>query len=148
MVNVPSPPLLILSTPEEYHKHYLSVYCRTVIRTFDGIRVYFSESKFGHAFYESKPGPYRKDIFSPTRAQRMDWIKATLENPNAELYVGWNKKTKAYDHQRRVSVVFGDFVVIIELAADWKTQRKAKFVTAYTADKNIGKIKSAPKWTP
>jgi hypothetical protein len=31
------------------------------------------------------------------RAERMDWIKATLQDPNAELYVGCDREKKRYD---------------------------------------------------
>ena len=115
------PPLLEYDSVKEYKKHYERVYQRGDIRTFDGIRVYFRPQKFGHAFYENsqrRKGP--KDEFSPDRAQRMDWIKATLENPDAKLYQGWNKDTKCYDEDRRVSVVYEDFVVVVELSFNQK----------------------------
>lgn len=79
----------------EYKEHYLSNYCRSSIITHDDIRVYFSPSKFGHAFYknsQNKSGV--KDVFSTERAQRMDWIKATLSNPSALMFFGWNKDKK------------------------------------------------------
>ena len=74
------PPLVHYATVAEYRSHYERIYCRGNIQTFDGIRVYFKASKFGHSFYESTAQDGRKDIFSWVRAQRIDWIKATLEN--------------------------------------------------------------------
>ena len=141
------PPLLEYDSVREYKKHYERVYQRGDIRTFDGIRVYFRPQKFGHAFYENsqrRKGP--KDEFSPDRAQRMDWIKATLENPDAKLYQGWNKDTKCYDEDRRVSVVYEDFVVVVELSFNQKGELKGNFVTCYVADRSIGQIKGSPEW--
>ena len=43
------PPLVHYETEEEYRRHYENIYCRGVVQTFDGIRVYFSPGKFGHA---------------------------------------------------------------------------------------------------
>lgn len=45
------PPLVNYATVAEYRTHYERVYCRGNIRTFDGIRVFFSANKFGHMFY-------------------------------------------------------------------------------------------------
>jgi len=145
---MPLPPLLDYKTVIEYKRHYESRYQRGHIVTFDGIRVYFKPQKFGHAFYENsqrRKGP--KDEFSMTRAQRMDWIKAALENPDAELLKGWNPKEKRYDDERRVSVVYGDFVVVIELSLNREGQLKGNFVTCYVADNSIEKIKASPKWS-
>lgn len=141
------PRLLEYETVPEYRRHYEARYQRGHIVTSDGIRVYFQAQKFGHAFYENsqrRDGP--KDEFSLERAQRMDWIKSTLENPNAEFLVGWNKKEKCYDETRRVNVVFEDFVVVIELSLNREGQLKGNFVTCYVADKSIQKIRESPKW--
>jgi hypothetical protein len=109
--------------------------------------VYFKPTKFGHVFYESTARDGKKDVFSKIRAERIDWIKATLENPDAELYQGWNKKDKVVEPNRRVSVVYEEFVVIIEVKKDesWKVI-KAEFVTAYVADNSINEIRKSPKW--
>ena len=141
------PPLLIYETVREYKQHYERHYQRGTIVTADGIRVYFKPQKFGHAFYQNsqrRKGP--KDEFSEERAQRMDWIKATLEHPEAELYMGWNKDQKCYDETRRVSVVFAEFVVVIELGLNKRNELKGNFVTCYVADKSISRIKSSPIW--
>ena len=99
------PPLVHYATVAEYRSHYERVYCRRNILTFDGIRVYFAASKFAHVFYESTARDGRKDVFSPVRAQRIDWIKATLEHPTAALFEGWDKTSRRYHATRRVAVV-------------------------------------------
>jgi len=141
------PPLLSLGSAREYKKHYESRYQRGEIRTFDGIRVYFKPQKFGHAFYEnSERRAGVKDEFSTERAERMDWIRATLEHPDAKIYEGWNKAKKCYDETRRVSVVYADFVVVIECSLSRNDELKANFVTCYVADRSIDKIRTAPDW--
>jgi hypothetical protein len=109
------PALTVYTTPAEYRQHYEKHYCQEKIFTFDGIRVYFRQTKFGHAFYESSARDGKKDWFSKARAERIGWIRATLENPKAELYQGWNKDGKVYDDSRRVSVVYEDFIVVIRI---------------------------------
>tara|TARA_R110001583_G_scaffold45139_3_gene142532 strand:- start:716 stop:1183 length:468 start_codon:yes stop_codon:yes gene_type:complete len=141
------PPLLHYGSVAEYKRHYERCYQRSTIITFDGIRVYFKPQKFGHAFYENsqkRKGP--KDEFSPVRAQRMDWIKATLENPNAKIYQGWNKEIRAYQEDRRVSVIYDDFVVVIELSLSKQGELKGNFITCYVADKSIDQINKSPEW--
>lgn len=144
---MPSPPLLYYATVREYKHHYDKYYCRAQIFTFDGIRVYFGSQKFGHAFYENsqrRNGP--KDEFSPTRAQRMDWIKLTLEHPDAEHFTGWNPKRKDHEQTRRVTIVYEDFVVIVELSLDRQGALKGNFVTCYVADNSIARIRRSPVW--
>lgn len=141
------PPLVSYATPAEYRQHFEKNYCRGKIITFDNIRVHFKSTKFGHVFYESSGRDGKKDVFSKARAERIDWIKATLENPSAELYQGWNKKDKIVEPNRRVSVVYEDFVVVIEVKFDTGSQPiKAEFVTAYVADNSIEAIRRSPKW--
>ena len=141
------PALVHYATPAEYKQHYEKHYCRGKIVTFDSIRVYFKPTKFGHVFYESTARDGKKDVFSKIRAERIDWIKATLENPDAELYQGWNKKDKVVEPNRRVSVVYEEFVVIIEVKKDDSGKViKAEFVTAYVADNSINEIRKSPKW--
>lgn len=141
------PPLVHYATVAEYRSHYERVYCRGNIHTFDGIRVYFSAGKFGHMFYESTARDGRKDVFSPVRAQRIDWIKATLEHPEAALFEGWDKTTRQYDATRRVAVVYEDFVVVIAMGLKQDGSLKANFVTCYQVDNSIGKIRSSPAWS-
>ena len=47
------PPLLLLSTEADYRDHYKRTYCRSVVATHDGIRVFFNADRFDHAFFES-----------------------------------------------------------------------------------------------
>jgi len=77
----------------------------------------------------------------------MDWIKSTLENPNAELYQGWNKRYRTYEPNRRVCVVYENFVVVIQLALQNNGQLKGEFTTCYQADDSIDKIRRSPAWS-
>lgn len=141
------PDFVIYETPEEYKCYYEEIYCKAPTLTFDGIKVFFSKDKFDHAFFESTKRNGVKDIFSEERAKRIDWIKATLENPKADLYQGWDKDSKKYFPHRRVSVVFGDFAVIIGLSLNKKNgELKGNFITCYEADNSIGKIRISPVW--
>lgn len=124
------PVLLQLATPAEYQAHYEAVYCAGPVVTFDGIAVRFRKDKFSHCFFESSRRNGVKDVFSTKRAERIDWIKAALEDPHSERYEGWDKQRKRYDATRRVTLVMGEYVVVIAL----KGQRRADFVTAYVAD--------------
>lgn len=141
-----SPPLLSLKSIREYREYYEKKYCTKPVLTFDGIPVYFSKSKFNHAFFESSRRNNVKDIFSKTRAERMDWIEATLKNPQAKLYQGWDKHKGKYDPRWRVSVVYGNYVVVIQIRAKKEGKLKAEFRTAYLADNSIGRIRKSPGW--
>jgi len=140
------PSLVRYQTPEEYRMHYERIYCRGPITTFDGIKVRFRKDRFDHCFFESTRRNQVKDQFSVLRAERIDWIKAALQDPNAELYVGWDRKRKRYDNSHRVSVAVESYVVVIRLSA----VNEAQFVTAYDADSasTIGRIRRSPKWQP
>ena len=142
------PPLVHYNTVDEYRRHYGSTYCGGLIKTFDGVRVYFSPGKFEHVFYESSTRDGVKDAFSPVRAQRIDWIRATLQHPEADLLKGWDKRRGRYDDTRRVAVVYEEFVVVVRF---WIRRRdmslKADFVTCYQADNSIDKIRSSPAWS-
>ena len=135
-------------TEGQLRQKWKDEYCSQVIHTHDGIRVHFYESNFDHAFFESSERrhgsrtPKSKDVFSPRRAARMMWIKDVLADPEAEMFVGYDSKSKNYTGSKRVSVVKGDYVVVIQIYAE----RKANFITAYVADNSIDKIKSGPKW--
>lgn len=135
-------------TEEELRQIWSEQYCRRVIKTHDGIRVHFYDSNFDHAFFESSlrngssNKPKSKDIFSPRRVARMMWIKDVLADKEAQMYVGYDSKTKMYSKSKRVSVVKGDYVVVIQLYKE----DQARFITAYVADNSIDKITSSPKW--
>jgi len=58
-------------------------------------------------------GYWDEDAFSSQRAERIDWIKAALQDSNAELHVGREGKKKRYDRSHRVALVVGDYVVVI-----------------------------------
>ncbi len=141
------PPLVYYGTVAEYRGHYEDHYCRRVIRTFDNIRVYFSPASFGHAFYESSNRNGVKDRFSKVRAQRINWIKATLEHPGADLFQGWDKKARQYDEARRVAVVYEDFVVVISMGLGRDRSLRANFVTCFQAENSIDKIRRSPLWS-
>ncbi len=146
---MPYPPFVLYSTEDEYKAHYENVYCQAPIVCFDGICVRFRKEQFKHAFSESVGGG-KDNLFSKKRAERIDWIKTALEDPNSERFVGWDRDTKSYDYGRRVTVVMGNYVVVIAILKN----NFANFVTAYLADSTarrgkpatIDLIRSAPKW--
>lgn len=148
---MPYPELVHYNSPEEYEKHFVAKYIHGQVVTFDGIVVKFKRDDFSHCFYESSKRNRIKDKFSPLRAQRIDWIQAALTDPASERYIGWDKSRKRYDNTRRVTVVMGNYVVVIALMRDGV----ARFITAYVADtpgrkgrpSTIEQIRSAPKWT-
>jgi hypothetical protein len=145
------PPLVRYATQAEYRVHFERVYCRAPIQTFDGIAVRFRKTDFDHCFFESSKRNRVKDRFSPRRAERVDWIKRALEDPHSERYQGWDRDQKAYDRNRRVTIVMGNYVVVIALVGP----RDADFVTAYVVDmpskpgrpNTIDLIRQGPHWT-
>ena len=141
------PPLLHLPDEATYRQHFIDTYCRGVIETHDGIPVFFQQSKFGHAFYESSNRDGAKDAFSWVRAQRMDWIGATLADPATVRYQGWVAKTRSYDPTRRVDLLYEDFVVVLGLGLNRDGVLRANFITCFQADNSIGKIRTSPLWT-
>lgn len=148
MSSVSYPPLLCLADPSAYQTHFEDKYCRGPISTFDGIKVWFRPDKFQHDFFESSNRDGVKDRFSTQRAERMNWIEATLQDPAAKLKQGWIKKERRYDAKRRVAVVKGNYVVVI--AINQRNPNKADFVTAFVADtqNTLDQILESPSWTP
>jgi len=115
-------------------------YCEKEIFTFDSIRVLFFEDMFDHVFFESKNrNANDKSILSLNRLEKFYWIKEALNDPEAILKKGWDKKKKDYFKDRRVAIVKGNYVVIIVFTG----YRKANFVTAYEKN-DIGNILRAP----
>lgn len=143
---MPPPAKVKYVTVAEYRQHFQRMYCNGAIVTFDGIAVRFRKEDFDHCMFESSQRDGVKDQFSQERSERIDWIKATLESPEAELYQGWDGKRKCYLADRRVSVVYEEFVVIIQLLRAFSETRRARFITAYLADNNIARIRRGPKW--
>jgi hypothetical protein len=133
---------LCCNTIQEYRRHFESVYCKGPVMTFDGIPVRFRKRDFDHAFFESMES--QDDTFSQQRATRMDWIRTALQDPNAERFIGWNKKKKRYDSLRRVTVVKENYVVVIAL----DKRGRANFITAYVADspRTLMMIRRSPVW--
>jgi hypothetical protein len=139
---MPYPPLVYYRSISDYRQHFENIYCQGPITTFDGISVRFRKADFDHAFYESVNA--KDDTFSQDRAERMDWIKAALEDANAALYVGWNKNKKRIDYNRRVALVNGNYVVIIFVYGNMK----GAFITAYIVNKPgaLQLIQKKPPW--
>lgn len=143
---MPLPPLLNLADEAAYQAHYEATYVRGNLTTHHGVRVYFARSKFGHAFYESTQRNGIKDQFSQVRAERMDWIGATLTNPGSTWFQGWDRQRRLYDPVRSVTVAHGDFVVVLQFRADSGGNLRSNFVTCYDANNSIGKIRTSPAW--
>jgi len=134
-------------TVDEYQQHYIEIYCKAPVITFDEIPVYFDRNRFSHAFYRSSKRNDKKDSFSNERAQRIDWIKHALQDVKADLRVGWNKYKRCNDFNSRVAVVAGNYVVVIRFFRKKEGSLCAKFVTAYIADENaLPLILQQPKW--
>jgi len=144
----PLPPLVHFSTEGEYRVHYELKFCRDSLLTFDDIPVRFRIRHFDHCMFESNRRNGVKDRFSQRRAQRMDWIRATLINLNSNPRQGWDAKNNCIDPNRRVAVLFERFVVVIRCW--WKDTEKleAEFVTCFIADDEeiIRLIRAKPKW--
>lgn len=141
---MPYPPLLKLATVDAYRQYFENLYCLGPIITFDGIAVRFRKTDFDHCGFESSMRNNVKDTFSLTRAERLGWIGEALRDPNSDRFVGWDSKNKRHDRNRRVTVVMGDYVVVIGLSG----MKTARFITAYVADTpaSLAKIKAGPRW--
>ena len=139
------PPLVRYATEAEYRDHYEREYCRAVIRTFDGLRVFFPKRQFDHAFFESANRRARdKSAFSWARAERIDWAKAALQDAAAQQFAGWHRGRKRHDLRRRVTVAYGNYVVVLKVD---RARGRATFITAYQAEAStIRKICSGPRW--
>ena len=144
---MPLPPLLHLPDEAAYRQHFVGTYCRGAIETHDGIRVFFRQNQFDHAFYESTNRNGIKDAFSWVRAERMNWIDATLTDRAAIRYQGWVAKTRSYDPARRVDLLYEDFVVVLALGLNRDRTLRANFITCYQADNSVAKIRTSPLWT-
>ncbi len=139
------PPLLKLADEAAYRVRFESLYCAGTIATFDGIQVRFRKKDFDHCFFESSQRNRVKDTFSAMRAERLEWIQVALQDAGADRFVGWDRDTKSYNKSRRVTLVCGNYVVVIALTGP----KTANFITAYVADTpaTLAKLKTSPKWT-
>ena len=144
MATYPAP--LKLEDEAAYKAHFEALYCAGAIMTFDGIAVRFRKTDFEHCFFESSQRNRIKDTFSPQRAERMEWISVALQDAGADRFVGWDRDSKKYRSDRRVTVVCGDYVVVIAIISP----NDGRFITAYVADTpaSLARIKASPKWTP
>lgn len=142
------PALLAYTSEEEYKQHYIANYCKDLsISTFDGIPVRFYPEAFEHAFYKRsvKKWSAEKDMFSIERAERMDWIKSVLSDPDIIPKKGYDKAKDSYDNSRRVTFITPEnYVVVIWI----NKSNTAKFVTAYLVDNESAaeKIRNSPNW--
>lgn len=139
------PSLVKLLSEDAYEKYFVDNYCKKVIKTFDGVIVYFPRSAFQHAFYKSSSRSLQdKKIFAIERAERLDWIKVALKDNKAQLFFGWNNKKKKSDYKRRVAIVKKNYIVIVQFKKDWKS---ATFITAFLDDANTAfRIALGEKW--
>lgn len=123
-------------------------YCNNMdITTFDGIHVRFYEETFEHAFYvrTRKSWKAAKDKYSTERGERIDWIKAVLEDPSITPRKGYDKARKSYDNSRRVTFLApNNYIVVIYI----NESGEGKFVTAYLVDNQdtADKIANSPIW--
>lgn len=141
---MPYPDLVNYETEQNYREHFERVYCRGALTCFDGVSVRFYKGDFDHCFFESSQRNGVKDTFSILRSERIDWIKAALQDGQADLFIGYDNKRRRLAHDRRVALVMGNYVVIIRFTGT----AQARFVTAYVADshRTLQKIRSGTRW--
>lgn len=141
---MPLPPLLSLPDEAAYRTYFEAQYCNTTVVTFDGVTVRFFPEMFDHAFYrDSSPTAKDKANFDLNRAQRMDWIKAVLEDSRLELYQRGMPNSKV----RRIALEPSTpYAVIIQI--DSRNAHRARFITAYVVDSPsaLTKMRSNPRW--
>ena len=139
------PALLFLRSEEAYRAHFRNSLVRNEIITFHGVPVKFRNDSFSHAFFESTRRDRNKDAFSPIRAERMDWIKHTLEDQVTDWYQGWSSRRRRHEITRSASVAYGNFVVVLQYYIA-KGDLAANFVTCYEAERSIQMIRNSPRW--
>lgn len=139
------PALLRLPDEAAYRAHFGKLYCVKTVSTFDGISVRFRKTDFDHCFFESTRRDRVKDKFSNKRAERMEWIAVALQDAAALRFQGWDRDTRSYDKHRRVTLICGNYVVVIAITSP----TTARFITAYVADtpNSLAKIKTSLQWT-
>ena len=141
------PEFVNYTTVDEYYCHYKREYCDKEIYTSDGIRVHFHPSTFFHAFGErSNPRSPHKDRLSEDRAQRIDWVGATLATPDSS-HSGWKSSTGSDDFTSRVDV-FNQFVVVLQYKLGKRNSLKSEFKTCYPAStRTFKQISGHPRWS-
>lgn len=140
------PPLLQLPDASAYRRHYVAACCRAAVFTNGGVRVFFRQQRFSHAFYDNWGQGGAKRQFSKMRGERMNWIRDTLESPQTVCRQGWLAKNRAHTPARGVFHLYGDFVVIVRFSLTRSGALKGNFITCYAASDSIGKITAAPLW--
>lgn len=129
-----------LTSVHEFREIWKNEYCMLPIETFDCVRVVCYEDMFDHVFFESADRVQGdKSILSLNRLEKILWIKAALQDPDAILKTGWDKSNKSYYDNRRISIVKGNYVVVIRFTG----VLKAKLVTAYEKN-DIANIMRSP----
>lgn len=134
-----------MMTETELRQLWDDEYCKVNVYTHDGIHVKFYQNMFDHCFYESYDREAKdKSILSLNRLEKMLWIKEALLDKSAVLKKGWDRKTKTYTDDRRLTIVKDNYIVVILIFKD----NKARFVTAYEVndDDNLGLILGSPNW--
>lgn len=94
-------------TEQYFRDMWNAAYCKQEIYTFDGIRVFFYDDNFDHAFYES--------------TDRRQGIHKS--------------KNKSYTRSKRVAVVKNNYVVVIQIYADKKAKFITAYVADNSIDK-------------
>jgi hypothetical protein len=141
---MPLPPLRSLPNEVAYRVYFQAQYCNATVVTFDGITVRFFPDMFDHAFYrDSSRTAKDKANFDLRRAERMDWIRAVLEDSNLELY----RRVMPNSKVRRIALEpTTPYAVIIQI--DSHDASRARFITAFVVDSSsaLNKMRANPKW--
>lgn len=136
------PPLLILESEEEYREHYIRTLANgPAVITPDGIQVDFYEDKFDYVFWgRSSSWQKKKDRFAPERAQRMDWIRPLLVDPNADI-----RRESGSDYRNyRLILYYPDPYMVVTKAV---RRGRETFMNAYPCSRERLNEKSKfPKW--
>lgn len=141
------PPLLNLADEAAYRGYYIREYANSTHHTRDGVRVFFRQARFDHAFFEHTHRNGPNDRFSADRAMRLPWIAPTLTAPGATWYQGWDNKRRRNDSTFSAAVAYQSFVVILRFGVNQQGQVTATFVTCYLADSQaFPKIQRSPVW--
>lgn len=140
---MPYPDLLNYKYEDEYRDHFKKVYCSGPIVTFDGIEVRFRMNDFLHLFYKENHSDRKRDVFVYQRAERLEWIKAALEDDEASLFFGWDTAKRRVFYDRRVAVVQTNYCVIV----NHTDVNKANIITAFVLDQTaLEKVRKNEYW--